>query len=90
MIIVRVELHSAIDGSITEIARMRIVNDGTGGDLKVGNYTVSTLRGRGEQGLNKNIIQHVGRVEGHPRLREHVWKLVAKALIVMGYNGEQP
>lgn len=84
MIVVRVELWSAITGIKTEIARMHICNEG--GTEQLGNYAVETLRGRCGAALDKRKVQRSGRVERHPRLREHVWNLVAKALKVTGYG----
>lgn len=74
MIIVRIELHSAITGRVTEIGRMVIHNLATG-TRERGNYGVRLMR-RG----TKDITQREGTVEGHARLSAPVWKLVAKAL----------
>lgn len=91
MIIVSVALHSANDGSITELARMHIAADeGTKQDTELGSYTVRTLRGRDSAALDKNVQQRIGRVELHPRLREHVWNLVTKGLVNLGYGKETP
>ncbi|MDT8758264.1 hypothetical protein MZO42_06100 [Sphingomonas psychrotolerans] len=88
MIIVRVELWSAGDRSVTELARMTI--DNTGGTSQLGDYRTRTLRGRSFEALNRamlnNTVQREGKVTGHPRLREHVWNLVAKALTGLGYG----
>jgi hypothetical protein len=91
MIVVRVELWSAITGDKTELARMVI--DNVGGDQKTGDYRCRTLRGRSADALDKALrklarggAQREGMVWGHPRLREHVWNLVAKALAGMGYG----
>lgn len=84
MIIVRVELHSAITGKVTEIARAIIANKG--GTKERGDYDVATFRGRSAEQLNGLQIQRRGKVEGHPRLSQHVWNLVAKALTGMGYG----
>lgn len=86
MIIVRVELHSAIDGQVTEIARMAI--DNIGGTATRGNYRVRTLRGRSAASLARFKVQREGRVHGHARLALHVWWLVAKALAAVGYSKE--
>lgn len=97
MIVVRVELWSAIDGSQTELARMVI--DNTGGTAERGNYRVRTLRGRSREALNQALLsvvsrggapQREGQVLGHARLREHVWNLVAKALVATGYGEKRP
>lgn len=87
MIVVRVELHSAITGEKTELARMLI--DNIGGTAQLGNYRARTLRGRSEDALDHAMVapaQREGKVLGHPRLREHVWNLVAKSLKSMGYG----
>lgn len=86
MIIVRVELHSAITGQRSELARMHIANTG-GGTAKVGNYQVETLRGRSTAQLDRGTRQRTGYVMGHRRLDEHVWNLVAKSLVATGYAG---
>lgn len=84
MIIVRVELWSAITGEKTELARMRICN--IGGTQQIGNYDCATLRGRSSADLDRGTVQRKGRVLGHPRLSQHVWHLVSKALVSMGYG----
>lgn len=88
MIVVRVEIWSAIDGQRTELARMTI--DNIGGTTQCGDYRTRTLRGRSEEALARAMVaggvQREGRVLGHARLREHVWNLVAKALIGMRYG----
>ena len=96
MIIVRVELWSAVSGDRTELARMVI--DNTGGTNHRRNYRCRTLKGRCTAALNgamKSLpingkgVQREGAVAGHPSLREHVWNLVAKALASMDY-GDRP
>lgn len=91
MIVIRVELWSAVSGQKSELARMVI--DNIGGTNHLGDYRCRTLRGRSEEALDRALInmrstgtQREGRVLGHPRLREHVWNLVAKALTGMGYG----
>lgn len=90
MIVVKVELWSAVDGQKTELARMVI--DNIGGTQTTGNYRSRTLIGRSKDALDRALhnipmkVQREGRVSGHARLREHVWNLVAKALAGMGYG----
>lgn len=88
MIIVKVELHSAITGEKTELARMMI--DNIGGDFQRRNYRTRTLRGRSADALEKSMregaITCEGRVLGHRSAAVHVWNLVAKALDGMGYG----
>lgn len=88
MIIVRVELHSAIDGQKTELARMMI--DNIGGTEKVADYRCRTYRGRSAEDLDRAMfiesVTREAKVEGHRRLDLHVWHLVGKALQAMGYG----
>lgn len=84
MIVVSVILMSAVDGSSQELARAYI--DNIGGTTQIGNYRVRTLRGRSTEDFARNTVQREGKVEGHARLREHVWNLVAKALTATGYG----
>lgn len=90
MIIVRVELMSAVTGQTTELARMHICNEG--GDLKLGDYGAYVMRGRDAATLSRSWAAHTftrtGKVQRHPRLKEHVWNLVAKALHSTGYKHE--
>ena len=86
MIIVRVELWSAITGETTELARMEICNDGDHPNHKRGNYSARTLRGRDTAALNKRVTQRNGEVKDYPRLAVHVWNLVARALKAMRYE----
>lgn len=85
MIVVRVELHSAVTGRVTELARAEICNDGDG-TLEKGNYTCRALRGRSTEDLDQRRIQRYGEVRDYPRQKIHVWNLVARALMAMGYK----
>ncbi|MGY4288866.1 hypothetical protein ACVWXO_008086 [Bradyrhizobium sp. LM2.7] len=85
MIVVRVELHSAITRKVTEIARMHIRN--RGGTKELGDYAVDTVRGRSREQLDRGPCVRSAEVNGYPRLRIHVWHLVARALIAMNYAG---
>lgn len=87
MIVVRVELHSAVTGRVSELARMHICNDGAGTATK-GDYTAETLRGRSKDDLDRRRVQRSGRVLNYPRLSIHVWHLVARSLVAMGYAGK--
>ncbi len=87
MIVVRVELHSAINGKVTEIARAHISN--IGGTKTNGDYSVKTFRGRKAQELNRRTPSRSAIVQNYPRLSVHVWHLVARALIAMGYAGKE-
>lgn len=92
MIVVRVELHSAITRKVTEIARMKIIN--VGGNRTVGHYVAETYRGRSAEQLARAVKQRSGSIKDYPRLSVHVWHLVARALVAMKYAGagalEQP
>ncbi len=88
MIVIRVELWSAVDGRKTELARAMIHN--VGGGLKVGDYEGETYRGRSaealESAMRQSKVVRRGKVVGHRRLDLHVWHLVAKMLSAMGYG----
>jgi len=86
MIIIRVELHSAITHKVTEIARMRICN--IGGTRERGDYRAETFRGRSAQQLARLIRQRATTITDYPKLSIHVWHLVARALVGMGYAGK--
>lgn len=83
MLVIRVELWSAGTGEKTEIARAHIAN--IGGDAKKGDYKVQSFRGRSKEDLNQLKTQREAFVFSHPRLSKHVWVLVCKALMAMGY-----
>lgn len=87
MIIVSVLLKSAIDGRTEELARMEICNMGTGTNQR-GNYSAETLRGRSTADFAKRTRQRIAYVNNHPRLREHVWNLVAKCLRSLRYGDD--
>ena len=86
MLIVRVELHHAVTGLKTEIARMEIINDGTSYTPRRGNYIARTLKGGSAAALDKRAVQRTGDIECWPRLSKHVWNLVAAALKATGYG----
>lgn len=75
MIVVKVELHSAITGEVTEIGRMTISNDGTSERSDRGNYDVRLMR----RGIHA-VVQRQGRVEQHPRKSASIWVLVKRAV----------
>lgn len=82
MLIVKIELHSAVTGEVSEIAHMRIINDGTG-TRDLGNYDVELMEGR----KDGRRVAMKSRVEGYPRLPYTVWELVRRAL---GGRGSTP
>ncbi len=85
MIIVKVELHSSRTGRVSELARMMIVNDGTG-NTKLSNYIGQSYRGRSKEQLDKRTIMKQGTVLHWSRQRYHVWNLVREMLTQMGYT----
>jgi hypothetical protein len=90
MIVVKVELWSAISGEKTELARMVIDNQEVSEAGQVGSYRARTFRGRSAKALTLSMVTgkvtREGKVIGHRRLALHVWHLVAKALKNMGYG----
>jgi len=80
MLVIKVELHSAITGQISEIARMRIYNDMTG-SREIGNYVADVFDDE-----TKTKITATGAVKKYPRLTAPVWSLVAKSLKAAGFK----
>lgn len=72
MIVVKIELHSAITKKITHLGSMIITNDGTG-DAKFGNYWISLIT----KNFNKGRIAQVLK---HNRNGLSIWILLAKAI----------
>jgi len=90
MIVVKVELHSAITGHIINLGTAIIAN--VGGSETLGNYKAQAYR-KGteiETLYQRRDIKPIrnGSVENHKRLSEPVWNLVWKALGAMGYGEE--
>lgn len=85
MIIVTVQLHSAITGEKQELARMTICNEGDG-TPEHGNYIAATFVGRSSADLDRRRVSHMGRVKNYPRKAKHVWNLVARCLQEMSYS----
>ena len=94
MLVVKVEVWSAVTGNKTEIARMVIANDGSELSQNWGNYWAKICKGRDTASLNssmQNMLKGKGehrtaRVEHYPRMKRHVWNLVAGALEALGYE----
>jgi len=81
MIVVKIELHSALTGAKTVLGQMRIINDGTTKNAKRGHYNVDVMR-KGKSALSSSSeVARTGRVENYPRLSYNVWRLISRALI---------
>lgn len=81
------QLLSANSGKVTELARMDIVNDGTGKpDGVLRNYVAMVYRGRNTKALDNRTVQKGERISAWPSERVHVWNLVAAFLTKMGYG----
>jgi hypothetical protein len=74
MIVVKVELWSAVTGKHTEIGRMTITNQGTG-TRERGNYVAKVMR----RGSDYKVQREV-EIKNYPRLGYQIWKLVSLAL----------
>jgi hypothetical protein len=72
MLIVKIELHSAVTGRITTIATGKIVNTGTGSPAQ-GNYRIELRDAAGRR-------WKTGHIEGFPRKRLLAWDLLYRAL----------
>lgn len=78
MIIVKVELHSAINGTIKELGRMHISNRGDIQDPMRGNYDVTVCRKGDTTGAKPT---RTGEVLNYPRLSYNMWRLITRALL---------
>lgn len=90
MLVIRVELHSAVTGKVTEIARMLMHNDGTGTPNR-GNYKAKTVKGKIADNMpameiRDSVPLREGEVKDYPRLGLHVWHLVCRMLKSMDYK----
>ncbi len=72
MLVVRIELHSAVTGDIKTIATGEIVNTGTGSSTR-GNYRIELRDAAGRRWKK-------GHIEGFPRRRLLAWDLLYRAL----------
>jgi hypothetical protein len=72
MLIVKIELHSAVTGQVTTIATGSIVNTGTGSPTQ-GNYRIELRDAAGRKWKS-------GHIEGFPRKRLLAWDLLCRAL----------
>lgn len=81
MLVVKVELHSAITRRVKPLASMIIANTGEGGENR-GDYIVKVAHGRDIDDLKKIWANpnRTGFVQDYPRLSYHVWRLVLRAL----------
>lgn len=86
MIRVSVHLISAVNGSVTELARMDIANSGETSHIARGHYDGVTYIGRDRERLDKLTPSKRGHVENWERERFHVWNLVYAMLAQMGYT----
>jgi hypothetical protein len=75
MIVVKIELHSAQTGEITEIGRMHLSNTGGLKGDKRGSYTIEVFK----RGSNKHVQRH-GLVTNFPKKSYSIWRLVLRAL----------
>ena len=87
MIVVRVELWSAVTGRKTELARMHICNDATG-TARRRNYVAQTFVGRSAEALAKLRVSRKGALRDWPSQDVHVWNLVGAMLEAMGYGAK--
>lgn len=76
MLVVKIELHSAITGRVSELGRMQISNTGKG-SYDRGDYAVEVLR---RSGVTGGAVTRTGEVKNYPRLSYNVWRLVSRAL----------
>lgn len=84
MIVVKVELWSAVTGKSSELGRMYIANDGTGTANNC-HYDAAVCR-KGSKEVPTPLAPsgpkptRRARVEDYPRLSYNVWRLILRAL----------
>ncbi len=72
MIVVKIELHSAVTHRVTTLGQINIANDGTGNGTH-GNYDVRLIDKNGR-------VFKRGRVLRFPRVTRSIWTLLRLAL----------
>lgn len=77
MIVVKVELHSALTGKVSELGRMVISNDGGSRGAKRSDYTARVCR-KGSTDFTSPM--RTGEVKDWPRLSYNIWRLVCRSL----------
>jgi len=83
MLIVKIELHSAVTGQITTLATGKIINTGTGSPTQ-GNYLIELRDAAGR-------IWKTGHIEKFPRKRLLAWDLLHRALEkLVGHRNSTP
>lgn len=88
MIVIKVELWSARTRQKVELARMHINNQETASleNPRFGDYVGKTFKGRSSEQLNKLTVMKATLINHWPREAYHVWNLICKMLIQMGYT----
>jgi hypothetical protein len=84
MIVITVELHSAITGKVTQLGKAILAN--TGGSHELGDYRLAVGR-KGHAEL-RSLWARPHReafVDRFPRLQKNVWYLLARSLAAAGY-----
>lgn len=74
MLIIKIELLSAITGKTEELGRMHICNRGDSGRKDRGNYKVEVFK------KGSRTVMRTGNVENYARFSYNVWRLVLRAL----------
>lgn len=86
MLIITIDLYSAVTGKRKNLGTLMIANDGTGTNSR-GNYYAHAFRAGTElkELRNKKPIRK-SKILNYPRLTAPVWSLIAEALKGMGYG----
>lgn len=81
MLVIKIELHSAVTRKVTTIGQMIIAN--TGGTKDRGEYTAKVAHKNDVNNLGANFNRPLreGTVINYPRLSYNVWRLVVRALL---------
>lgn len=81
MLVVKIELHSAVTGKITTIGETVIAN--VGGTADRGDYVAWVLKRGGKKSLRERMHTPIRKseVKNYPRLSYNVWRLIIRALL---------
>lgn len=81
MLVVKVELHSAITGRVKLLGQTII--DNVGGTKELGDYRVRVGHKKDCMNLREIVKKplRVGEVKNYPRLSYNVWRLVIRGLL---------
>ena len=80
MIVVKIELHSAVTRKVTLLGTMIVDNIGVRGDLADYRVRVGAKRNAGDLPVIAQKPLRTGEVKDYPREKYNVWRLISRAI----------